>query len=228
MGNSKFSYSMTKKYLYVILFFAFSFQVKAEYSAKKIYEMIIQADKIVLGKIISQDSKTFTFRIKESPTTDSGDITIQKFTDWTCAARWNDYKINQELLIFIFKRKGKYYAMSGGNEGELPIRNDSVFINGFSVPPPPPEDLKKRKRPFYIDSKHYKIDSKKYFGFAMSKADMLESIEFIRACFKYDIGKYYRPTNWTISCKENTISEMATKHKIVEWTYMIAKHKNSD
>jgi hypothetical protein len=194
----------------------------------EIYEMIIKADKIVLGKIISQDSTTFTFRIKESPTSDTGDITIQKFSDWPCAARWNDYKINQELLIFIFKWKGKYVAMSGGNEGELPIRNDSVFINGYSVPPPPPENLKKRTRPFYIDSKHYKIDGEDYFGYAMSKTNMLEAIQFIRNCFNYDIGKFNSPTNWTISCKDDIINKMATKYKIVEWTYKVAKYKSSD
>jgi hypothetical protein len=214
---------MTKKYLFIISFLAFSFQVKASYSAYEIYEMIIKADKIVLGKIISQDSTTFTFRIKESPTLDSGDIVIEKFSDWACAARWNDYKVDQELLIFLSNYKGKFVAMSGGNEGELPVRNDSIFIHGFSVPTKPPMGMKNRLNIPSFNSKHFLIDDKQYYGYPLSKNDMFESIAIIKSCFNYSTLRYGKHLDWVISCSNKEIKKIASKYKIVKWTYEVAK-----
>lgn len=189
----------------------------------EIYEMIIKADKIVLGKIISQDSTTFTFRIKESPTLDSGDIVIEKFSDWACAARWNHYKLNQELLIFIYNYEGKFVAMSGGNEGELPVRNDSIFIHGFSVPRIPSMGMRNRLNTPSFKSKHYLIDGKEYYGYPVSKKEMFESIETIKSCFNYGSLRYGKHLDWVISCPDKEIKKIASKYKIVKWTFEIAK-----
>jgi hypothetical protein len=218
---------MTKSVLTFFTFLLFiAFPAKADYDPLDIYEMIIKADKIAIGEVIKIDSTTFTFKISGSPTNDEGEIIIQRFNDWPCASRWNDYKVGQKLLIFVFNWKGKYIAMSGGNEGELPIQNDSVFINGYSVPPPPPETKSKKTRPLYIDSNHYLIDSKKYFGYRMSLTEMKKTIRIIRSCFDYTKGEYNQPTKWTISCDEKEIQEEAETNKIIEWTYKIAKEKN--
>jgi len=76
----------------------------ADYSPKELYEMVIKADKIVYGEVISFDSNYYFLKISGSLTNDTGIIKVRRFENWTCAHRWANYEVCQKLLLFLVFR----------------------------------------------------------------------------------------------------------------------------
>lgn len=124
---------MKRAQIVIVLFLFYSVHVKADYSPLQLYFMILDADKIIDGTIKKLD-KTFFYL---DDTLQHQTIKIRRFQDWTCASRFDKYKVGQRVILFLKQEKDHFYIMSAGGEGEVPIVNDSVSFKLFPAFPTP-------------------------------------------------------------------------------------------
>jgi len=117
--------------LLILLIFVGSYNVK--YVADPLWHMALSADKIVYGEITELRENDYTLKIESSLTGDSGTINIQRFQNWTCASRWAPYKKGQKVAVFTENRNGTNHIISGGGEGEMEVKNDSVSIDPVTL-----------------------------------------------------------------------------------------------
>jgi hypothetical protein len=212
-----------KKLLIISLFtLLLSSTSKADYNPLELYRMILTAEEILYGEIISQDSTTFTLKVDSSLTGQENEITIEKFEDWACAHRWTNYQVGQKLFLFLTRFKGKLVVMSGGNEGEIPIFQDSIYISSLSIvppPPPPPSGKTLSKEVEFFESNKYNIYGRDYFGFKISLPEFIKTVKNIRNCFSIEMGTYNRIVNASTSCSKDVMDKFITEDKIFRWTY---------
>ncbi len=211
-----------KRILIIAIFITISQSALADYRPLKLYEMIIKADKIVYGTITNLDSTHFTLQIEGSLTYDTGSIKIARFEDWACAQRWTKYEVGQRLLLFLTTWNGELVSMSGGNEGELPIIEDSVYIHGFSItipPPPTPPGKTLRDDLIYFETDHFEIYDADYFGIKWDLSSFFTTVAYIRDCFDFTYGEFRKPTDWIIKCKADQLEEKRSESKLVNWVY---------
>lgn len=190
-----------------------------------LYEMIIKAEKIVYGTIVEVDSLFFTFHIEGSLTGDTGLLKVRRFKDWTCATRWTEYKVDQKLFLFLRTWKGNLTSMSAGNEGELPILNESVFIHGYTIPiaPPPQPPTKEIKSSIFFKPNQIEIYGAMYYGIEWSLSNFIETTAFIRNCYLFEYGEYKVRTNWEVNCSQSEIEKMIVKSELSEWVHQLAR-----
>lgn len=202
---------------------------RADYRPLELYEMIIKAEKIVYGTIVELDSNYFTLNIEGSLTSDSGNLKIARFLDWPCASRWTNYKVGQRLFLFLTTWNNELVSMSGGNEGEHPILENSVFIHGFSIPippPPPPTGKAWREDLIFFETEHYNVHGAEYFGIELNLNSFIEAVSFVRSCFNFTYGQYQERTNWQIHCNNSELERMCKESKLVNWVNTEATRKN--
>lgn len=212
----------------IILLFS-AIGLKAEYRPLDLYEMILGAEKIVYGEIIEMDSLRFKLKVERNLTGEEAELVIKRFENWPCAHRWTDYRIGQRLFLFLKNNNGQLHSMSGGNEGELPILNGYVYINGFSLDPPPPTNPKgqsnKISKRDFIDSKKHKVFGSDYFGHKTDLEAFTSTVTRIRNCFEIKYGKYHQIENAIIKCDEKELKKEIENNKILNWTYKKLKEK---
>ena len=109
------------------------FSNKVDYSAIRLWQMALSADKIVYGEITELREKEYTLKIESSITEDKGTIIVERFQNWTCASRWAPYKTGQKIVVFIENRNGTNHIMSGGGEGEMEVKNEIVAIDAVTL-----------------------------------------------------------------------------------------------
>ncbi len=95
--------------------------------------MIFEAEEIVVGEIICIDEEVIEIKIEQSDSFGEDCITFSKFKDWACGTRWTGYAIGQRALFFLKTNHGTLTLMGGGNEGELPLLDPSLFIPNNSI-----------------------------------------------------------------------------------------------
>ena len=123
--------------------------------------------------------------------------------------------------------------MSGGNEGELPIQLDSIYVRGYSLrippplPPQPPGVMDRNDSAFHLEYyrkevfciKHCKVYGEDYWGKPFSKKEFISSVKKIRECFDYDYGEYNSIINGRIICPAKHEKINMKKDKLYRWTY---------
>ena len=200
----------------------FSLSVEAEYSPVKLFRMILGSEKIVYGEIVELDSLTYTLKIEQNLTGTENYIQIQRFYDWSCAWRWTEYQIGQKLFLFLVNYQGTYRTISAGNEGELPIVADTVYIHGRSLNSfleyVPDSTIRKASLNLgLILSQHYDVYGDKYYGRKMQLTEFIEMVQLIRNCFTADFQRYGELQNVSINCAEKEISVAAENSQILKW-----------
>jgi len=141
----------------------------ADYEPTSLPQLIIESNIILEGKIISQDSLTFTLEVINWIKGDSASkiLTIDKFEYWTCVNKIPKYEIGEKEIVFLLQNKKtrKWITMGAGNEGELLIQNDSIIYKDI-----------------YWDSKSdcLKFDyfGQEVYGWKYSRKDFISGIEF--------------------------------------------------
>ena len=213
-----------KSIILVTLFFFSGTETNFSYRPFKLYEMILGADKIVFGEIESLNTTSFKFKIDKNLTGNETELTIEKFEDWACAYRWTDYKAGQKLFLFLRVYDGKLHAMSGGNEGELPVIKESIFLHGLTlnIPPPPGSDI--YDSDIYFEYERHKVYGEYFRGCKVNFEKFVRSVQRIRKCFKIEYGKYNNVSNAKILCNEKNIAENIKSDKILRWTYLELKN----
>ena len=225
MALSLINRTKLKRIVIIVSFLLTSFSSRADYDPLLLYEMIIKAEKIVYGTIVDVDSNHFTLKIEGSLTSDAGTLKIARFQNWVCASRWTEYEVGQRLFLFLTTWNGELMSMSGGNEGELPIVNNTVYIHGFSIPippPPPPSGVTLRDDLIYFETDHFYIYGEDYFGIDWNLSSFIESVTFIRKCFNFKYEPFRAPTNWQINCDGSELERMCKESKLVYWVYQEA------
>jgi len=114
----------------------------ARYRPLSFVELSTRAELVVLGSVASTSDETFAFEVERTirsrkgaaPATKGQRLEITKFRNWTCARRWTEYAAGQKAVMFIERRSGAWHVLGGGNEGEMPVVGDWVFVDGNVSP----------------------------------------------------------------------------------------------
>ena len=105
--------------------------VHAEYDPMILIDLVGEAEIIAHATITDHTEKyielTFHNVLKGEMKTPI--LSVRKFRDWMCAHRWTKYEACQELLIFLKwdENHNDYVILGDGNEGEMPVMNDTVY-----------------------------------------------------------------------------------------------------
>ena len=204
-----------KKTSFIFFFILFTSLVKADYITPKIYEMTLRADKIVQGEIICIDDDVIELRVQKSLTNGAKTITFAKFKEWNCGKRWTAYEIGQKALFFLHSSNDKLRTMGLGDEGELPIINEKVYVDdilfswkvlieGFKM-----SKIKVEETGFYNPLAGYVLDI----------SELWECIEVLRKCVDFEKNKFGGIKNVVSNCPENSIEEIKESNKIFRWSY---------
>lgn len=226
-----------KTNLHTILFLFSTLTVLGSYRPLEIYELAVGAEEIVYGEVTEIDSLTYTLRIEGSLTDKDEEIQVFKFKNWPCAWRWTDYKVGQKLFLFLKKYNGEkeefqgiYYSMSAGNEGELPLFNDSVFINAASLDSPPsfwPDSLRTSLSESldFVPSEQHIIHGAEYYGYKMDLLDFISTVKTIRNCFEISY-KYANDIDEVITtCSGKNLESANETNEILKWSIKELKRK---
>lgn len=104
--------------------------LKADYSRLLLHEVVDLSEIIIEGKITSVDELDFQVNINEvlKGEINSNSIKIKKFKNWTCTSRWGKYEVNHRGIFALQKKNDEWQIIGAGNEGEMPIENESLFF----------------------------------------------------------------------------------------------------
>ncbi len=137
-------------------------------------------------------------------------------------------KLDKNIFISI-RKNGHFYTMSGGNEGELPIQGDSVYIHGLSLrPPPPPLPIDRENDTIlvsriyekeYFECGHHSVYNSDFSGQPIKLDSFLKTINAIRDCFDFDYGEFNEILNSRVKCSREDIKEKTETDKIFRWTF---------
>jgi len=136
--------------------------------------LIERASLIIKAKIVEIKDSTIECAIQKIYKGEHKSDTIQitKFENWTCAYRYYSYEINQEAIFYLEKKADvKYYRIiSGGNEGEMPIYNDSIYY---------------KCRKLGVNSKKYQLKTFRINqGYLMGKSFKLREVDSVLTNYK--------------------------------------------
>ncbi|HEY1030485.1 MAG TPA: hypothetical protein VGD89_01850 [Flavipsychrobacter sp.] len=157
---------MSRHLSLLVVLLAIAYNASADYRHMQLHEALDKADHIVIGKITLVGESYFQFAVD---TVLKGNIRhsikVKKFKNWTCASRYSDYKKGQEEILLLARNEsGEYYPIGGGNEGEIPISQDSVYYgnNNWSL----------------YESREYKVGDIDINGIACGKKQFIEAITY--------------------------------------------------
>lgn len=194
-----------------VLFILCYFNMKADYEPLALHELIINAEKIAYGEIIDFDSTHFEIKIAGSITGESGILKVRKFENWTCASRWTEYKKGQNLLLFLTTWNNELVSMGAGNEGELPISNNDIYINGVSLMYVNGDQNDWSNTNFTFQGNRYDIQDGEFYGTKMKLSRFIETIKYIKQCFQIEYGSYHQISKWEFNCELREIKNKAKK-----------------
>lgn len=129
---------MKKYLLIIILVFLTCKNSNAKIIPTYLPELIKWSKIIVYGKIISVDKNSFRIitiiKIKSSINNFKTDtLTIKKFENISCGARYAEYEIGQEAIFFLkLNEENQLRTMGGGNAGELIVNSKMVYISNYN------------------------------------------------------------------------------------------------
>jgi len=95
-----------------------------DYVRLELHELVAGAQRIVCGSITAVQDKTFDLAVERdlagqgAPT-----LHLERFFDWTCAARWAHYEVGQRVVLFLDGGR----AMGAGDEGDWPVVDGAAF-----------------------------------------------------------------------------------------------------
>lgn len=125
-----------KQIIFFIFLLTFGLKAKADYRYMNLSTLVCEADYAAVGTIVKLDKSYFYLNVEHYflSKLEIDTLKIQKFTNWNCGMRHEEYQVGQRELVFF--RKSNYViedydllGYGGGGEFELPIKGDSIFYN---------------------------------------------------------------------------------------------------
>ena len=189
-------------------------QAKADYISRKLYTLVLGSEVIIEGEVICVDDQVFELRVKNSIDFQDTTIAIKKFKDWTCGVRWSEYFVGQKLFVFLRKKENEYMAFGGGNEGEMPVIDKTVYISSIAL-----HHRFEGLKIIYPLPEHAKADSPYYEGYAMGVKEFWDYILYIRNCFEVELSQNRRVRNPKFLDSIDTLKILSDKSSIYDWTF---------
>ncbi len=203
---------MNKSAALIIILFSIG-HIRADFTPRNLYSLVLDAEKIIEGEVICVDDKVFELYVKNSIDFEEKTITVKKFIDWTCGVRWSKYYVGQKLFVFLAHEDGEYYSLGGGNEGEMPIIKQTVYINSISLPHKFDGLVK-----IYPLTEYAKADRPYYEGYEIGVQDFWDYIHLLRNCFQFEPNKYRRVSRATYLGSRELADTLSKKSRIYKWT----------
>jgi len=116
---------------------------EAKYLPIFVLERTLKADAVLRGEIVALDDRAFTLRVDHvvaGGAAQGAEIRIERFVDWTCASRGDEYAVGQELYVWLAAvtedvRGGPrkpdappWRTLGAGCEGEARIVDGDAYI----------------------------------------------------------------------------------------------------
>ena len=102
-----------------------------DYNRLFIGQLLDLAELVIEGEIIQIEDSTIKIAVKHQlkGRIQGGTIVVRQFRNWTCAVRWSKYEVGQKAVYCLRRFKSDLFEVIGsGNEGELPILDDSLYF----------------------------------------------------------------------------------------------------
>lgn len=153
----------------------------ASYVRLRALDLLVASDLVVIGKIAAITPFTFTVKVEHNIAGDLEDteVTINRFEDWTCAARWTNYWPGQRVVIFadyMFERAAEadlsspWFIRGGGGEGEMPIVAEDVIVRRVHLGGA-------------SKAQHYTFQDSKAFGQRVELKALVRLVKRLRVCY---------------------------------------------
>lgn len=170
--------------------------VRADYSPPSLTDLVLASDAIVVGDVEGLSANTFRLRVSEvvHGPIQSATIEVERFEDWTCAARWAPYAVGQHALLFLNRHEGRWQIRSAGGEGEMPIENGRVHVPGsYDGLAPSGSNAYGRLT----------VQGGTFVGFTLDERALAAALREARACFTAELeGRYRRVAGVRASCTD--------------------------
>jgi len=125
--------NMNNLILYTSFCIAIPQTLFALYDPTPFPEIVAETEAIVAGEIVELDRDTYQFKVTDAlvgPIKTGDLIRVQRFHDWACAWRWQEYKVGQPLLLFLNQsEKETWQFPGGGGEGECALIEGEVYAH---------------------------------------------------------------------------------------------------
>ncbi|NER09820.1 hypothetical protein SAMN06265375_101661 [Muriicola jejuensis] len=194
-----------------IVFLVSLFPLK--YDPPSLYDLAFKSEIILLGEIISVDEGTIEVRVVKSINYSASAITIQKFEDWICGKRWGPYKKGQQGVFFLRRMNDRIYPMGGGNEGEMPVHEDKVYMHATT--------LSKTDRVKHFESSRLEVDDQgynnPYRGYAMDLEEFWEAAVSLKKCFTCNFSIMGKMTDIHLLCSAQQVEDLKQKNPVFRW-----------
>jgi hypothetical protein len=195
-----------------LIFLSCSLQARADYVPQTLNQLILRAEKIVYGEISCVDAEAFEIRVSESFGAYEQWVTVRKFEEWNCGIRWVDYEVGQKSLFFLRRLKSEWYPMGGGNEGELPIHGNSIYIHASTlrrIDSAPPFQASDRP----ADDLGY---NNPYNGFYTELCPFWEAVCTLRTCYRSDVGPTGHLVNLQSTCLKGELEPLLQENPVLK------------
>jgi hypothetical protein len=171
----------TRILVMLALMFCLPFTAEARYAPLSLVDLAGGADIIVTGTIAEVGEADFELKIDTVIHGDSSDakkaitITVQKFKDWACAARWGAYTPGESVLLFLTNADGKFSIMGAGGEGELFIHEGAAYFS-------------RGRNPQGIDVASVEVNGTAIHGAKMTVDTLVDAIQGLHRMYSFSPG----------------------------------------
>jgi len=201
------------KKLITIVILILTANAQASYITPSLNQLILKADQILYGEIICVDDAVIEVSVCESVYSSLKTITITKFKEWNCGKRWMEYEVGDTSLFFLTCRNGRYQAMGGGNEGELPIHSANIYVHASSLSSIEFLDQFERSD---IPMKNNGYNNP-YNGYVMDLVDFWNATITVKKCFTSEVDAIGRLVNIEQLCAYTDFQSILEDNKILHW-----------
>ncbi|MBU0763675.1 MAG: hypothetical protein KJ607_02445, partial [Bacteroidetes bacterium] len=204
-------------------FMMYFFSCRADYSPLPLHYMILNADLALFGEIIAADEKTFTLKIEGEAFGDynGAQITVKRFSDWTCAWRWTEYAEGQKVFLFLNRQEdGDWEIMSAGGEGEMPVHNGKVYLSGYYGYTMPFVDyirIDTTGKDHHYNHQAYELYGAVYQGVELNLEEFRDAVSRIRSCFIYKKGNKAPDDRIETNCTKDDLIGIRERSKLHNW-----------
>jgi hypothetical protein len=198
-----------KKVLFLVMLFP-AVVLRADYFPPSLTKLMLIADKVVYGWISCVDDNVIEVKIGESLDYNSETITIHKFREWSCGKRWAEYQVGEKSVFFLRAVEEGFYPMGGGNEGELPIQENKVYVHPGSLTSTGIGPEFERSHKQGPDNGF----SNPYNGYLINLAQFWEATKTLRQCFTHEVNATGGLINVKRSCPEVVLDHAKNKNRL--------------
>lgn len=187
--------------------------IKADYIPPTLNKLILRADIILYGEVVCMDESVIELNVYNSINHDSLTITIVRFKEWNCGQRWKEYELGDTSLFFLKSRNGRYRTIGGGNEGELPIHNDRIYVHASTISQAgfvtqfDRSDLQMEDNGF----------NNPYNGYVINLSDFWQATAVVKKCFISEITATGNLINIQQLCSTTQFESTMKQNKILNW-----------